>query len=711
MTTSEAAFARLHPDVQQMIVNTLGWTSLRPVQANAIPPVLAGDNTVILAPTAGGKTEAAFFPLMTRVVEEQWEPLSILYLSPIRALLNNQHDRLSRLFRLIGHDVGVWHGDISASVKKGIRDDPPSVLLTTPESLEAMLISVRTSSYNMFSKLRAVVIDEVHAFAGDDRGWHLLGVLNHLAEWAGRDLQRIGLSATVGNKAEIVDWLSRGSHHARATIDPPRAKVEPQVTLDWVQTAENAAEVIVKLHPGKRRLVFCDARLATEQITQLLRERGETAHVIHGSLSAEERRNTERTFAQGNPGVIVSTSALELGIDIGDLDHVIQIDAPFSVASFLQRMGRTGRRPGTTPNLLMLATDGEAFVRGAAILELWKRGFVESVNPPQHPHHVLGQQMLARALARPGETLPNFRAAAARFAALADEPDVYADDLLAFLREHEFLHTDGVHVGMGDEGERKFGYRHFTELVSVFTTPPIFKVFWATREIGDVHYSTFLDVGEGENATVILLAGRTWLVKDVDWDRSRAYVEPLKETGKTRWLGGGPLMSRALAEAHRAVLTGAQDAVEHWSKRAHKQMKSERKAFGFLASTGTTVVRTSETVELWTFAGSHANNYLAAALTPVILGRANPTGQCVKLKTELPLPMIRSHVDDVIAGKLTPVIDEDHPFLRRLKFHELLPPHLLRDAATARFFGNGLEELQSIGPFHIIDTTAEDSPD
>jgi len=205
---SADGFARLHPQVQHMVLNHLGWTGLRPVQNLAIEDILAGKNTVILAPTAGGKTEAAFFPLFTRMLEEGWEGPSVLYLSPIRALLNNQMDRLQNLSTLLGRRAAVWHGDISQSEKKRIRKEPPDVLLTTPESLEGMLISLHTNSSTMFKNLQAVVIDEVHAFAKDDRGWHLLGVLERLSQWAGRDLQRIGLSATVGNTQEIVAWLS-----------------------------------------------------------------------------------------------------------------------------------------------------------------------------------------------------------------------------------------------------------------------------------------------------------------------------------------------------------------------------------------------------------------------------------------------------------------------------------------------------------------------
>ncbi|MEO7070038.1 MAG: DEAD/DEAH box helicase, partial [Nostocoides sp.] len=193
--------------VQHHIVNSLGWQGLRPLQAESIGPVLGGSDALLLAPTAGGKTEAAMFPLLTRMEAEQWEGLSVLYICPLKALLNNLEPRLSTYAAWLGREASVRHGDTAAGVRKRQSLSKPSVLLTTPESLEAMLVSTLLDAPRMFGDLRAVVVDEVHAFAGDDRGWHLLAVLERLSAVAGRDLQRIGLSATVGNPEALLKWL------------------------------------------------------------------------------------------------------------------------------------------------------------------------------------------------------------------------------------------------------------------------------------------------------------------------------------------------------------------------------------------------------------------------------------------------------------------------------------------------------------------------
>ena len=187
MTT--ASFDRLHPAVAHHVVNSLGWRSLRPLQDAAIGPILDGDHVIAMAPTAGGKTEAAILPLFSRMLKEEWQGLTVLYVCPLRALLNNLHTRLENYGRLVGRTVGLWHGDTSQPERDRLLAEPPDVLLTTPESIESMLVSRRVDHKRWFADVRSVVVDEAHAFAGDDRGWHLLSVVERVSRLAGRKLQ------------------------------------------------------------------------------------------------------------------------------------------------------------------------------------------------------------------------------------------------------------------------------------------------------------------------------------------------------------------------------------------------------------------------------------------------------------------------------------------------------------------------------------------
>jgi len=196
-------FEKLDPLVQHHIVNTLGWRELRPLQEQSIEPIQNGEHCLLLAPTAGGKTEAAIFPVLSRICSENWAGLSVLYICPLRALLNNLHVRLQEYCNMVGRRCGLWHGDVGESAKNQIRAQHPDILLTTPESLEVMLISARPEAREMLRGVRLVVIDEIHAFAGDDRGWHLLAVLERIGRLAGRELQRIGNRSASGCAPEL----------------------------------------------------------------------------------------------------------------------------------------------------------------------------------------------------------------------------------------------------------------------------------------------------------------------------------------------------------------------------------------------------------------------------------------------------------------------------------------------------------------------------
>jgi len=285
-----SSFEQLHPALQHHIVNSLGWRDLRPLQETSIDVVLAGKHCLLIAPTAGGKTEAAVFPLFSRVLQEDWRGLTVLYLCPLKALLNNLHERLDYYARLVGRTCAVWHGDVPESQRKRIRREPPDILLTTPESVEAMLVSRKTDNSTVFGQLQAVVIDEVHAFAGDDRGWHVLALLERLVRIAGRELQRLALSATVGNPEELLTWLCGHCAGEGVVIAPEKSNDRIDVQLDYVGSIENAATVIARLHRGEKRLVFCDSRSRVEALAALLRKQDVDAFVSHSSLSADERR-------------------------------------------------------------------------------------------------------------------------------------------------------------------------------------------------------------------------------------------------------------------------------------------------------------------------------------------------------------------------------------------------------------------------------------
>lgn len=606
-----STFEQLHPALQHHVVNSLQWRGLRPLQEESIPHILKGEHALLLAPTAGGKTEAAMFPLLSKMLQEDWNGLSVLYLCPIKALLNNLQDRLEYYTSLVGRRCAVWHSDVKEGERNRIRKDPPDVLLTTPESLEAMLISTRMEHQNFFSNLQVVVVDEIHAFAGDDRGWHLLAVLERISACIGKDIQRIGCSATVGNPVDLVQWLSGNSPRPTAIINPPvTSGKQADVQLDYVGSLENAAIVISRIHRGEKRLVFCDSRARVEKLSNLLRSYSIETFVSHSSLSADERRRAELAFSESRDCVIVATSALELGIDVGDLDRVIQIDAPSTVSSFLQRMGRTGRRKELMRNCLFLATSEHALLQAAALISLWGSDYVEPVEAPPMAFHLLAQQILALLLERRSYDRASLEEMLKVSPPFRDIELSEIQSVITHMLEIDILAEDQGILWFGVKGEKLYGFRHFIKLSSIFDTPPMFSVRCGSSDLGFVDEITFQRDMEHQ---VLLLSGRSWLVNSIDWKRRVVYVEPTEMQGRSNWAGAGPVLSYAMSDAIRNQLLDNQVS-PMWSKRAAEGMLGIRRELEWVRGGELLLVERGAQTELWTFAGMLANNTIALLL-------------------------------------------------------------------------------------------------
>ncbi|MGW4505043.1 DEAD/DEAH box helicase [Streptomyces sp. NPDC004436] len=709
---------RLDPVILHHVVNTLGWPDLRPLQRASIDPLMDGEDAVLLAPTAGGKTEAACLPILSAMSRRHWSGTSVLYLCPLKALLNNLVTRVDSYAQWLGRRAELWHGDTKESQRRRIRTDTPDILLTTPESLEAMLIGVKTDHAQLLGGVRAVVVDEVHAFAGDDRGWHLLAVLERLEQVTGRPIQRIGLSATVGNPQQLLTWLQgSGAGKRPGRVVAPGVELTPatasslststvdrrppgDVELDYVGSLENAAKLISALHRGEKRLVFCESRRQVELLGAALRAREVTVFLSHASLSAEERARSEQAFAEARDCVIVSTSTLELGIDVGDLDRVIQIDSPRTVASFLQRIGRTGRRSGTTRNCLFLATGKDNLLQAAALLLLWGRGWVEPVTPPPEPRHLVAQQLLAATLQQHrigDQTWQGMWNGLAPF-------DRSAAPVLRHLVNEGFLDEDGSMLFIGPEAERRFGRRHFIELTASFTAPPQFTVLSGRTEIGQTDPSVLTEERPGPRR--LLLGGRSWQVTFIDWGRKRAFVEPAEGGGVAKWTGGGLAgLSYALTRSMRDVLLGADPPVS-LTRRAEACLSEwrEQDAPQITDADCSLITRVGTDVRWWTWAGYRANATLAATLPSVSDPVQRPTDCYVRLREDLTPGMWQVARANADGGNALVLPDVDHRAVHGLKFSAALPQRLAVATVAARLadFDGARAALQETVRFHLV---------
>lgn len=669
------AFDALHPALRYHIVSTLGWPDLRPTQQEAVGPVMAGEDVLLLAPTAGGKTEAAFFPLISRIASEGWRGLSAIYVCPLKALLNNLAPRLEGYAGFLGMRVGLWHGDVGPSARKRMLSDPPEILLTTPESLEAMLISARLDHGDFLGGVRAVVIDELHAFAGDDRGWHLRFLLSRLERLNGRRLQRIGLTATVGNPAELLSWLTLGREGR--VLGPTKPVADGDVTADFVGTVGNAVTVISRLHRGERRLVFADSRNRVEELAAGLRAAGVRTFVSHASLSLDERRQAEAAFAAEPDCVIVSTSTLELGLDVGDLDRVIQVGAPPSVASFLQRMGRTGRRAGTRRNCLFLAIDEEELLACLALATLWREGYVEAVVPPPRPAHLFAQQVMALILQEKGIA----RGDIVEWLGTSIDcvPPCDRDAVLDHMLASGVLAQDKGVLGLGTVGEREFGRRYFSDLVAAFSEPLLLVVRHGAHDLGSVHPTSMTK--RGNDVVILSLGGRSWRVTDLDWRRRTVAVLPAPEGGRSRWLGSGRPMSSSIARAAERIVAGTAPGCE-LSRRAASRLEDAREELAFVDGQSMPIVSDSAgRVTVWAFGGGAACASLSAALEEQALSILSSDGFSISVKGGTGTQVAQAF-DGLNPHEVRPRLPDD--LADALKFSLCLPDPVLRAVLEGR---------------------------
>jgi ATP-dependent Lhr-like helicase len=609
------ALDRLHPHLVHAIVHEVGWRSLRPVQELTIDAVLDGANAVVLAPTAGGKTEASIFPVLSWILAETPPPVAALYVCPIRALLNNQEQRIGAYARMVGLSVFKWHGDVSDARKKSFRASPSHILMTTPESLEVMMISERTDARAVLAGLQTVIIDEVHAFAGDDRGAHLAALLERLVQLVGRDLQRIGLSATVGNPQVIGQWMQGSSARPFRLVDPPREPVVRELAIDSCPDVEEAAFGVARLGRGKKSLVFVESRARAEKVAHALAGSGVEVFIHHSSVSRAEREQAELQFAEGRNTAIVCTSTMELGIDVGDLDQVVQLDAPATVASFLQRLGRTGRRPGMRANCTFFCVTPEAVLQAVAMVRLAAAGWVEDVRPAEHAVHVLAHQVMALALQEGGisrHQVLDWVRDAYPFSGVGGEE---LQELIETMLSRQILYeADGL-LSLGARGETLYGRKNFFELYAVFSSPPVLRVMRGRDEVGYIQAGFVQGHDPRTGPLCFRLGGRPWQVEHIDWGKGTMRVAPAAAGRVPSWFGPPGVLSFAICQAMRDALLTDDVGGARLSAAAAAELAALRDGYaGLLDGSLAPVESSGGTIQWHTFAGGGINRVLAAGL-------------------------------------------------------------------------------------------------
>ena len=560
-------FDRYAPFIQDFIYRS-GWESLRAIQAAAGEAIFCTDENVLLsASTASGKTEAAFFPILTLFSEDMPRSVGALYIGPLKALINDQFTRLTELCEEADIPVWHWHGDAAQSHKAKMLKNPSGILQITPESLEAMLLRKHALIPKLFGDLRFIVIDEVHSLMRGDRGGQTLCLIERLSRLAGVKPRRIGLSATIGDLRATGEFLASGTD--RGTVIPrieakgskwrlsmehfyvsqqnaPEggADVDALPVLDEkTDSAPDHADAgmgyIFEHTRGKKCLVFVNSREECEAVTTTLRSYCEANHepdrflIHHGNLSAAYRETAEAAMKDEDVFMTTCTTAtLELGIDIGRLERAFQVDAPFTVSSFLQRMGRTGRRDLPPemwfvireelpePRSMLPETVPWKLLQGIALVQVYvEERWVEPPKLDRLPFSLLYHQTMST-LASNGELTP--AQLASRVLSLKYFHRISQDDFRILLRhlieiEHiQRTEEGGLIVGLA--GERVINSFRF---YAVFQENEEYTVRWDSQELGTVVSPP--PVGEK-----LAIAGHVWVVEEIDHKRRLVYCEKIK---------------------------------------------------------------------------------------------------------------------------------------------------------------------------------------
>ncbi len=588
---TSAGFQRLREQIQRWVWDQ-GWTELRDIQEQAISPILdGGRDLIIAAATASGKTEAAFLPICSRIIERPTSSVRAMCVSPLKALINDQFDRLDRLCERIDIPVHRWHGDVSSSHKRQLLSDPAGILLITPESLEALFVLRGTTIAKLFANLDFVVVDELHSFIGAERGQQLQSLLSRLELVLRRRVPRIALSATLGDMELAAEFLRPGralpceilvSSESRQEIrlqvrgyrvkPPDPAAQENGVAVD---PSDDAAVPTIGAHlfevlRGKDNLIFANSRRNVEIYADHLRRLSEQTRVPnefwphHGSLSKELREHAERVLKDPTvPASVVCTTTLEMGIDIGSVATIAQIGVPPSVSALRQRLGRSGRRG--EPSVIRIYVDEPELEADSPPQDRLRAELVEAVamvrlllarwcEPPiAGALHLstLVQQLLSLIAQYGGcKTIEAWQVLCRDGAFPAVTREVFAKVLRESGRHDLIVQSSDGTLLLGVRGERIVNHYGF---YTAFVTPTEYLLVFGSHELGTLPISHPLS-----ERSYIIFAGQRWRVLRVDVERRIVELEPSPAGRAPRFTGGGADVHERVRHEMRAVYESAE---------------------------------------------------------------------------------------------------------------------------------------------------------
>lgn len=607
------SFNLLDSKLKEKIITTLGWRSLTPVQEASIPEIMKRKDLIILAPTAGGKTEACFFPILSLMAKDRKSGLRCIYLSPIKALLNNQETRIKELGKFLDFEIFKWHGDVSRSGKEKFIISPKEILMTTPESLEVMLCNSKIDKEEIFKNLEFIIVDEIHSFVESSRGTQLISLLERLEKYTKDPLQRVGLSATVGNPVDILSWLQGSSKRLGVVIKPSKVKKARKVEIKYTEEYEEKLKEIHKRIYGKKALVFSNSRKNCERINIDLKRLGIDAYVHHSSIDKNRREATEELFKYGKNKTIVATSTLELGIDIGGLDIVVQDSSPRTVSSFLQRMGRTGRREGTISWFVFLPKSQEDLLLSVAILSLSIDSWVESLNITKKSYSIYAHQIIMMVFSHFGILSDEIYSTLKKVYAFSEISYDEFFEIISYMLKKKILLVDRKKLFIGDELEKDYGGSNFIDLYSTFFTEIEYSIKDSGGLVGTLDFAFARPLIVGSH---FILAGECWEVVRKDDKKRVINVEKAKIAEEPRWNSKIGFISYEISRRILKILTerGEYSYLHLREQNIIDEMRNEYIYEGYSLKK-IKIQKIGNKIKIYTFAGNKVNNSLFALVS------------------------------------------------------------------------------------------------
>ena len=556
------------------------WEQFRPIQSAAIKHILASDNNYILASkTASGKTEAAFLPILSKVNFLEIG-VQVLYISPLIALINDQFYRVEKLCEYLDVKVTKWHGEAKRSEKERLLKDPNGVVLITPESIEAMFVNKPYNAKQLFSNLKYVIIDEIHSFIGTDRGVQLKSLINRLQEVNNSSFSVVGLSATIGDYNEAKEFTGR-AEKTKVLLDRSSKDILARFKFFKNSGSELPLELLKDLYIEtytSKALIFPNSRGRAEEIAVKLhkisdRVGGHENYFSHHSSINKDTREYIEYFAKNNVCdnfCIACTSTLELGIDIGTVDTVVQIDATHSVSSLIQRVGRSGRKDGKASNLLLYATTSWELMQAIACWELYQEGVIEPPDKMTKPYDILLHQALSIVKSVSGIYYSELCAKLKSNYAFKDISSTEIEEIIGHLTDSNIFEKIGKELIIGIDGEYIVNSREF---YSVFKSDENFKVINNSNIIGEIPFSP--QIIEGEN---LFLSARVWKIKHIDIQSHKIEVIAAIDGKKPMFFGNGGNVNTLIREKMLHVLISNQE-FDYLNEASMFELKELRKLF------------------------------------------------------------------------------------------------------------------------------------